>query len=163
MGAAARLPAGAAAAAAAAAAAGPHTQSSPSSHPPARSQAVSESGLLHAGGAGVAPALRTREQTEQLQQGADWLPLRRARSPLPAGLPPAAAERIRAFEAALPCVLHEDTTRVLALPADLGGFGFRRLTAVQARVMPVLAQGADALVRARTGTGKTMAYLAPLL
>lgn len=108
------------------------------------------------------PIVRTRETVEMLKEGATWLPLRRKRTEL-SGLDEEAALKLKAFEATLPCVLHEDTTRVLALPKELGGMGFSRLTGVQERVIPQFAQGIDMLVRAATGTGKTMAYLVPLI
>jgi len=41
--------------------------------------------------------------------------------------------------------------------------GFERPTAVQAAAIPVLLSGRDAIVEAQTGTGKTLAYLLPVL
>jgi superfamily II DNA/RNA helicase len=92
-----------------------------------------------------------------------WLLNRRPVIPLPAGMPASGVGAIRAFERALPFGLHENTTRVLGLPKELGGFGFARLSRVQERVIPALTQGMDALVRAPTGTGKTLAYLIPIV
>ncbi len=92
-----------------------------------------------------------------------FIPDKRKKSPLPEGLPESAIEAIEKFESNMPFRLHEDTSRILALPKDLGGFGFKNLTPVQYRSMPMIAQGLDLLVRAPTGTGKTIAFLAPLI
>jgi superfamily II DNA/RNA helicase len=70
---------------------------------------------------------------------------------------------IERFEQSLGTAVHEDTARVLALPKKLGGFGFKELTVVQEATLGPIAQGLDVLVRAPTGTGKTLAYLIPIL
>ncbi|MFJ7746460.1 DEAD/DEAH box helicase [Peribacillus sp. NPDC097295] len=41
--------------------------------------------------------------------------------------------------------------------------GFAQLTPVQAKTIPVIAQGKDIMAESPTGTGKTLAYLLPLL
>jgi ATP-dependent RNA helicase DDX31/DBP7 len=41
--------------------------------------------------------------------------------------------------------------------------GFEAPTLVQAQAIPVILSGRDVLVNAPTGTGKTIAYLAPLI
>ena len=41
--------------------------------------------------------------------------------------------------------------------------GIREATPVQERAIPVLRAGRDAIVQAQTGTGKTLAYLLPLV
>lgn len=98
-----------------------------------------------------------------VQQRSPWLPARRKIIPMPPGVPAAAVAAVEQFERALPFALHENTTRVLGLPTALGGFGFKQLTAVQLRTLPPLAQGRDALIRAPTGTGKTLSYLIPVV
>lgn len=40
---------------------------------------------------------------------------------------------------------------------------YTKPTAIQQAVLPLLLKGRDVLVRAPTGTGKTVAYLAPLI
>ena len=42
-------------------------------------------------------------------------------------------------------------------------FGYERMTPVQSAAIPLILEGGDALVRARTGTGKTLAFLVPSL
>ena len=42
-------------------------------------------------------------------------------------------------------------------------FGYDRMTRVQHAAIPLLLGGSDALVRARTGTGKTLAFLVPAI
>ena len=91
-----------------------------------------------------------------------WAPLRRKPTPMPP-VPDSARRDIEAFSRKLPCPLHEDSVRILALPKDLGGFGFKQLTVVQSLSVPTIARGIDVLVRAQTGTGKTLAYLIPLI
>lgn len=46
---------------------------------------------------------------------------------------------------------------------NLNGLGMSRLTLVQARAIPVLLAGKDALVKSQTGSGKTLAYAIPLM
>jgi ATP-dependent RNA helicase DDX31/DBP7 len=41
-------------------------------------------------------------------------------------------------------------------------FGASKMTHVQKGSVPAILQGADVLLRARTGTGKTLAYLVPI-
>ncbi|RUS76261.1 hypothetical protein EGW08_015976 [Elysia chlorotica] len=41
--------------------------------------------------------------------------------------------------------------------------GFKQLTEVQKRTIPVLLQGKDALVKSQTGSGKTLAYAVPVV
>lgn len=50
--------------------------------------------------------------------------------------------------------------RLLRVISDLG---FARPTLVQQKVVPLTLEGKDILARARTGSGKTMAYCLPLL
>ena len=46
---------------------------------------------------------------------------------------------------------------------SLIGMGFEEMTPVQAEVIPVALQGRDILATAQTGTGKTAAYVIPIL
>lgn len=47
--------------------------------------------------------------------------------------------------------------------AGIKKLGYRTPTPVQRKSLPVLLTGADAVVMARTGSGKTVAFLAPVL
>jgi len=47
--------------------------------------------------------------------------------------------------------------------AGIKKLGYRTPTPVQRKSLPILLTGADAVVMARTGSGKTVAFLAPLL
>ena len=46
---------------------------------------------------------------------------------------------------------------------SLGKMGFKQPTLVQAKVIPLAFQGKDILARARTGSGKTAAYIIPIV
>ena len=59
---------------------------------------------------------------------------------------------------ALLSYIHPNTKRALN-----NGFGFDFLTKVQAAAMPYACQGFDVLAKARTGTGKTLAFLIPMV
>ena len=54
---------------------------------------------------------------------------------------------------------HLVDARILRALADLG---FARPTLVQARAIPLALEGRDILARARTGSGKTVAYCVPV-
>jgi superfamily II DNA/RNA helicase len=46
---------------------------------------------------------------------------------------------------------------------SLARFGIARPTAIQTEAIPVVMQGRDLIARSHTGTGKTLAYLAPIM
>jgi ATP-dependent RNA helicase DDX56/DBP9 len=51
-------------------------------------------------------------------------------------------------------------TRILRALADMG---FARPTLVQSKAIPLALEGRDILARARTGSGKTVAYCVPVV
>jgi ATP-dependent RNA helicase DDX56/DBP9 len=55
---------------------------------------------------------------------------------------------------------HVIDSRILRALADLG---FARPTLVQSKAIPLALEGRDILARARTGSGKTVAYCMPVI
>lgn len=77
----------------------------------------------------------------------------------------AAAERSHAVEKTIPPVtdyreLHLNPHIVSAIESD---FKFSELTAIQSRCIPAALQGRDLLAEAKTGAGKTLAFLIPMV
>ena len=50
-----------------------------------------------------------------------------------------------------------------ALKSNIAAMGFTTATPVQSATLPPLLEGADVVAKARTGTGKTLAFLVPTL
>ena len=70
-----------------------------------------------------------------------------------------------AAQAAEPAALPETTLEALpeALRAACGRAGWNALTPVQSKSLPLLLDGRDMMVQARTGSGKTGAFVLPML
>ena len=49
------------------------------------------------------------------------------------------------------------------LLANLDSLGYREMTPIQAQSLPLILQGHDLIAQAKTGSGKTAAFLLPLL
>jgi len=58
---------------------------------------------------------------------------------------------------------HKERISPHTLRALTEGMGLERMTEIQAKSLPVALSGVDVLARARTGTGKTVAFLTPAL
>lgn len=59
--------------------------------------------------------------------------------------------------------LHPRLLSVLERPVSEGGLGLVTATRVQNVVVPLLARGANLLMKSQTGSGKSLAYLLPIL
>jgi superfamily II DNA/RNA helicase len=46
---------------------------------------------------------------------------------------------------------------------NLADLGITKLTTIQARALPIILGGKDALVKSQTGSGKTLTYAVPII
>ena len=76
-------------------------------------------------------------------------------------------KRVRSQAFLLPLTREKEVPRVIALHPELDratkALGWRELTTIQEKVIPILRSGRDVIAQAQTGTGKTGAFALPLL